>query len=264
MTDSAQDLRNAVKAFIERRKLSPTRVGRLLFGNPSFKADVSDDEIVRRGRVVGAAAARAWRHPARHDRHRGHPLDFEQAEQARVDRNPGFRAVETRAHRLHGRPQPLPRDPAQHQGRAHARGVPRPLPPALRRHGEAHEDDDFGRARPAVETLSDPRRLPFGRKRGGGPGFGGSVPRDLAGPFQGTIDDPPRPRTELAVAGLAHDFGGEVAGLRFRRGCRLPGRSGPGAERQQHDPGEPVSGESSATLSEALHNMQHVRFLHSR
>ena len=36
MTDSAQHLRNAVKAFIERRKLSPTRVGRLLFGNPSF------------------------------------------------------------------------------------------------------------------------------------------------------------------------------------------------------------------------------------
>jgi len=36
MTDSAQDLRNAVKAFVERRKLSPTRVGRLLFGNPSF------------------------------------------------------------------------------------------------------------------------------------------------------------------------------------------------------------------------------------
>ncbi len=36
MTDSAQHLRNAVKAFIERRKLSPSRVGRLLFGNPSF------------------------------------------------------------------------------------------------------------------------------------------------------------------------------------------------------------------------------------
>ena len=36
MTDSAQHLRNAVKAFIERRKLSPSRVGSLLFGNPSF------------------------------------------------------------------------------------------------------------------------------------------------------------------------------------------------------------------------------------
>ena len=36
MTDSAQHLRNAVKAFIERHKLSPSRVGRLLFGNPSF------------------------------------------------------------------------------------------------------------------------------------------------------------------------------------------------------------------------------------
>ena len=36
MTDSAQHLRNAVTAFIDRRKLSPTRLGRLLFGNPSF------------------------------------------------------------------------------------------------------------------------------------------------------------------------------------------------------------------------------------
>ena len=36
MTDTAQHLRNAVKAFIERRKLSPTRMGRLLFGNPCF------------------------------------------------------------------------------------------------------------------------------------------------------------------------------------------------------------------------------------
>ena len=36
MTDSAQHLRSAVKAFIERHELSPTRVGRLLFGNPSF------------------------------------------------------------------------------------------------------------------------------------------------------------------------------------------------------------------------------------
>ena len=36
MTDSAQYLRSAVKAFIERREISPTNVGRLLFGNPSF------------------------------------------------------------------------------------------------------------------------------------------------------------------------------------------------------------------------------------
>ena len=175
----------ATIGFFRHRCLSPSQTfemaarslatGRSLFRDRferSHEADIAGHAVMGRGRVVRTAPARTRRHPARHDHHRRNPGYAEQAEQARVDGDPGLRAAEAHADFFRGLAQAARADAAQHQRRtgvfrrAEPRGVARPLTPARRRHRQAGEDQDFGRIRP---PRRERRRMAFGRERDGRP-----------------------------------------------------------------------------------------------
>ena len=206
--------------------------------------DVSGNAVVRRRGIPGAAPASAGRDASRHDDDRRNPVDAEQAEEARVDGDPGsgpgqapgsgpgqapgsgepvpatepggqapgLRAAEPIPDLLRGRRQAANAHAAQQQRRAAPGGVARPLPPARGRDGQAGEDQDFRRA---GTRSREPAGMALGRERdGGGTGCARQgLPGRVTGPLQRTVDDRAGPRRRATPR-------------RFRRPCA--GRPRPG------------------------------------
>ena len=233
--------------------------------------------VVRRRGIVGTAAARAGRHAAGRDDHGGHPLDAEQAEQARDrwrPRPPRRRSGSPmRLTVARNPPSPTPRSTSGAPIFAASRAHCRQLAAGTDRLVNSRISGVLPRsARPSARRAC----LPFGRKRRGGRSgqSRNRLPCGGAGTAQGALDHRARPCPQgphrrfrpPCAAPPPRDCARSLPAAVGFHGAKIAAPMPDGSTRRDRArrPGQGRFGKGKSGSFQGSHNKQQLRLRHSR